>query len=186
MLNGETQDTIQFFRNGARVAQCTGDPSKASPDPCVSKRETIDDGDIKVTILTSSASSWNFGSVTSGTTLYDSFKGFYSPVDNRRTANVAKAGSAIPVKFSLGGDKGLQIFYKDYPQSGKIPSDPDAPLDSIEQTLSAGSSSLSYVAASDRYTYVWKTDKAWDGQTRQLVLRLSDGSEYKANFKFTK
>lgn len=57
MLNGETQDTIQFFRNGARVAQCTGDPSKTSLDPCVSKRETIDDGDIKVTILTSSASS---------------------------------------------------------------------------------------------------------------------------------
>ena len=42
------------------------------------------------------------------------------------------------------------------------------------------------MAASDRYTYVWKMDKAWAGQTRQLVLRLSDVSEYKANFKFTK
>lgn len=124
MLNGETQDTIQFFRNGARVAQCTGDPSKASPDPCVSKRETIDDGDIKVTILTSSASSWNFGSVTSGTTLYDSFKGFYSPVGNRRTANVAKAGSAIPVKSASEATRASRSSIRTTHSLGRFPVTP--------------------------------------------------------------
>jgi hypothetical protein len=33
------------------------------------------------------------------------FRGFFQPVDNL-ALNVAKAGSGIPVKFSLGGDKG--------------------------------------------------------------------------------
>ena len=35
------------------------------------------------------------------------FKGFFAPVDNLPTLNVAKAGSAIPVKFSLTGNQGL-------------------------------------------------------------------------------
>jgi hypothetical protein len=30
---------------------------------------------------------------------------------------------------------------------------------------------------------VWKTEKSWTG-CRQLVVRLNDGMEYKANFKF--
>ena len=38
------------------------------------------------------------------------FTGFFSPVDNLPTVNVAKAGSTIPVKFSLGGNRGLGIL----------------------------------------------------------------------------
>jgi hypothetical protein len=34
------------------------------------------------------------------------FGGFLPPVDPEPTANAAKAGSSIPVKFSLGGDQG--------------------------------------------------------------------------------
>src|SRR5262249_49966319 len=37
------------------------------------------------------------------------FAGFFLPVDNLPTINIAKAGSAIPLKFSLGGDFGLGI-----------------------------------------------------------------------------
>jgi hypothetical protein len=32
---------------------------------------------------------------------------------------------------------------------------------------------------------VWKTDKAWTG-CRQLVVKLNDGKDYRANFKFVK
>jgi hypothetical protein len=52
--------------------------------------------------------------------------------------------------------------------------------------VTAGSSSLSYDAATDRYNYVWKTDKAWAGTCRQLVMKLTDGTEYKANFRLTR
>ena len=114
--------------------------------------------------------------------VYD-FGGFFSPVDDPPTFNTVKAGRAIPVKFSLGGDQGLDIFAEGYPRSGTIPADPDAPLDNIEQTEPAGESSLSYDPTTDQYTYVWKTDKAWAGQTRQLVLKLDDGSEHEANFE---
>ena len=55
-----------------------------------------------------------------------------------------------------------------------------ASLDDVEQTVTAGGSSLSYDAASDRYTYVWKTDKAWAGQCRQLVLKFPAGSVHAA------
>jgi hypothetical protein len=118
---------------------------------------------------------------------YD-WDGFFRPVDNPEVAtNKAKAGSAIPVKFSLGGDQGLDIFESGYPKSGTMPCDSSDPVDDLEQTVTAGSSSLSYDATTDTYTYVWKTDKAWANTCRQLVVKLNDGStEHVANFQFVK
>jgi len=55
----------------------------------------------------------------------------------------------------------------------------------IEETLSAGSSGLSYDSLADQYVYVWKTDKSWSG-CRQLTVKLSDGVTHTATFKFTK
>jgi hypothetical protein len=63
------------------------------------------------------------------------FDGFFSPVDNLPTVNVVKAGSVVPVRFSLGSDFGLEVFAADSPRSGKIPTDRGAPLDSIEETV---------------------------------------------------
>jgi len=112
------------------------------------------------------------------------FAGFFQPVDNLPELNVAKAGSAIPVKFSLGGNKGLNIFASGYPQSTKIACDASEPQDDIEVTVTAGGSSLFYDLTIDTYTYVWKTDKAWAGTCRQLVVKLVDGTFHYANFKF--
>jgi hypothetical protein len=114
------------------------------------------------------------------------FTGFFSPVDNPPAFNVAKAGSGIPVKFSLNGNQGLDIFEPGYPRSERIACDASASLDDIEQTVAAGGSSLSYDATSDRYTYVWKTDKAWAHTCRKLTIRLSDGSDHFAYSKFVK
>ena len=113
-----------------------------------------------------------------------SFTGFFPPVDNPPMVNLATAGSAIPVKFSLGGNKGLDIFVAGYPASQPVACDSGAPLDEIEQTVTAGASSLSYDATTDRYTYVWKTDKAWKGTCRQLSVKLKNGTTQVANFKF--
>jgi hypothetical protein len=35
------------------------------------------------------------------------------------------------------------------------------------------------------YTYAWKTNPAWNGTCRQLVLQLIDGTTHAANFSFT-
>jgi hypothetical protein len=112
------------------------------------------------------------------------FGGFQQPVDARPTLNQMKAGGAVPVKFSLGGNQGLSIFAAGYPKSQVMACDATADVDGIEQTVSAGASSLTYDALSDAYSYVWKTDKSWAGTCRQLVLAFADGSVQRANFKF--
>ncbi len=114
------------------------------------------------------------------------FSGFFQPVDNLPVFNSVKAGSSIPVKFSLSGDQGLDIFAAGYPKSQVITCDSTAPVDGIEETVAAGSSSLSYDASTDQYSYVWKTDKAWAGTCRQLVVKLNDGTSHRANFQLTK
>jgi hypothetical protein len=112
------------------------------------------------------------------------FTGFFQPVDNLPIINVATAGSAIPVKFSLGGNKGLNIFAAGYPVSQQIACPGGAPIDPIEETATAGGSSLSYDATTDQYKYVWKTNKAWKGMCRQLILNLNDGTRRDASFQF--
>ena len=119
---------------------------------------------------------------TSITVLYH-FTGFFPPVDNQPILNVVKAGSAIPIKFSLNGDQGLDIFFAGYPASAVVTCGSSVE-DAIEQTVTAGASSLSYDAATDQYNYVWKTDKVWANTCRTLVLKLNDGSYHRADFKF--
>jgi Predicted integral membrane proteins containing uncharacterized repeats len=114
------------------------------------------------------------------------FTGFFQPVDNPPTRNSVKAGAAVPVRFSLNGNQGLGMMSPGYPASQQTLCDTNAPVAAIEETTTAGSSSLSYDASSGRYTYVWKTDKAWAGSCRQLILRFNDGSRHVANFNFGK
>ena len=111
------------------------------------------------------------------------FGGFAAPVDPLPTLNQLKAGAAVPVKFSLGGNQGMAIFAADYPKSQSIACDATAPVDGVEVTVSAGGSSLTYDPVTGLYAYVWKTDKAWAGTCRQLVLKFADGSIARANFK---
>lgn len=114
------------------------------------------------------------------------FSGFFQPVDNLPTFNVVKAGQAVPVKFSLGGDQGLSIFAPGSPKSVPIACSAATATDGVEETVTAGGSSLSYDPATDRYTYVWKTNKAWANTCRQLVVTFIDGSYQRANFRFTR
>ena len=45
------------------------------------------------------------------------FSGFEEPVDESPTLNRMHAGRAVPLKFSLGGDRGLDIFAAGSPAS---------------------------------------------------------------------
>jgi WD40 repeat protein len=184
--SGQTENDIEIFRNGVRVGDCTGAAATASPDPCVSGRQRLTDGDVLITALTSKASIWNFATAAEGQPLY-TFKGFFQPVDNPPTINTVKGrqiGKAIPVTFSLGADKGLQIFSSGSPTSQSVNCGTQAPTDALEKTVNARSSNLSYNASTGRYTYLWKTDKAWVGSCRQLSVKLNDLTEHTALFKF--
>lgn len=72
------------------------------------------------------------------------------------------------------------------PASAPITADPSEAADQIEETVTAGASALQDDAAADQYIYIWKTEKAWAGTSRQFVIKLKDGTDHKANFSFTR
>jgi hypothetical protein len=128
------------------------------------------------------------GNTTTKTVAYEvhwTFSGFFSPIDNPTTLNLIKPGQAVPVKFSLGGNRGLGIFAPGYPAMETITCASGVPIDVVEQTVTAGSSSLQYDAGPQQYSYVWKTPSTgWpSGACRQLLLKFIDGTTRKANFK---
>jgi hypothetical protein len=112
------------------------------------------------------------------------FTGFFAPIDNPPAFNEMKAGQGAPVKFSLDGDQGLNIFAAGSPSSVQISCSSGDPVLPVEETETAGSSSLTYDAASDRYKYTWKTESSWKNTCRQLTLTLRDGTVHTAKFKF--
>jgi hypothetical protein len=114
------------------------------------------------------------------------FIGFLAPVDNSPTTNRAKAGSVVPVRFGLGGSFGLGIFSPGFPQVRRVDCLNGEPTDQIEETITAGASSLSYISGTGRYQYTWKTDKAWAGTCRELILVLGDTTRHVARFNFTR
>ena len=112
--------------------------------------------------------------------------GFSPPVDNPPMVNVAKAGRAVPVKFSLDSYDGMDILKAGYPGSQQIDCDSLDPVDIVVGTVTSGSRDLSYKKGTEEYTYIWKTEKAWAGSCRQLILKLNDGTEHLAYFDFRK
>jgi hypothetical protein len=114
------------------------------------------------------------------TFIYD-VAGPFQPVDPYPTVNAMKAGRSVPLKFSLGGDYGLDVFADEYPQA--VGGECSASVDPVE-TTTTNASGLVYDATSGVYTYNWKTSSNWKGQCRTFILQFSDGQELKANFKF--
>jgi hypothetical protein len=176
--------------SGAQVSWTDpGADDAVDPAPSVAcvpaSGSTFGPGTTTVT-CTASDDAGNSDSETFNVSVAYNFTGFFRPVDNGGVLNVAKAGSAIPVKFNLGGYMGLNIFSTGSPATKLMACDSSATLDPIEETATAGGSSLSYDAASGQYTYVWKTNKAHAGTCRQLVITFADGNTKTANFRFTK
>lgn len=112
------------------------------------------------------------------------FDGFLPPVADLPATNQATGGSAIPIKFTLGGAEGLEIFVAGYPASQLVDCSTGLSLGPAEEIENPGSTLLSYDVNTGRYTFIWKTDKAWRGTCRMLILKFDDGTEYKTLFKF--
>lgn len=106
----------------------------------------------------------------------------FAPVDTDKV-NTMKAGRTVPVKFSLGGDYGVDVFADGYPKSWQVPCDGGDPTDPVE-TTTTNATGLIYDATSGIYTYNWKTASGWRGTCRTLILQFSDGQERQADFKF--
>ena len=97
-----------------------------------------------------------------------------------RATSGRDTGSAVPVEFSLGGDKGMNIFTAGYPTTTAVDSGAAA-SDEVEQTVFTSTPTLRYDATTQQYSFVWKSDKSWRG-CRDLVLKFRDGTTSTARF----
>ena len=113
--------------------------------------------------------------------LHYNFTGFFQPVDNGKVLNVAKAGSSIPVKFSLERGPGPRHSHHQLASHRRhqlrFHSDdrPDRRTDHEPSGLHIGN---------NQYTYVWATKPEWKGTCRKFMLNLKDGTQHVALFQF--
>jgi hypothetical protein len=130
------------------------------------------------------------GSVTSSVArvaVHFNFRGFFQPTRNPgETApyvvNRVVAGSAVLIKFSLSGNQGLNVLAAGNPRSKPVACTL-ADNTGGQPTKSIGGG-LAYDRGADQYRYIWKTEKAWAGTCRQLMVGLSDGTVHTALFRF--
>ncbi len=104
------------------------------------------------------------------------FDGFFSPIENTPVVNEAKAGSILPVKFSLTGYYGKNILANGYPVSVEVDCETFDPIGTPQATRLPGKRGLSYDADTDTYNYGWNTSKGWKGTCRLFTLTLDDGT----------
>lgn len=126
------------------------------------------------TIVTCTAVDKAGNVVTSSFTVtvkYD-YTGYLKDADPETGAINAKAGSAVPIKFSLGGFMGMDIFKYGYPRINEI------------EANTPGNSKLSYDSVTEEYVFVWKTDKEWEGTEQILELSFIDGTAELIKFNF--
>ncbi len=53
--------TVDMFKDGVLIEDCADTSGMANPDPCIAENSVGEDGNTNITVLTSSASLWNFG-----------------------------------------------------------------------------------------------------------------------------
>lgn len=183
----QTVNTIQIFRTSggsttsvqgcAMTATTTPQPVlPISPDPCIASRQTLANGNALIVVLTSTASVWSFG-------IHDPFDfgGFQQPL--RAGTNMANAGRAVPLKFSLHGFQGMTILAGASPASREVSCATGAPLGELAPARLNGGG-LHYDETTDIYSLIWGTSKEWSGTCRDLVLTLIDASVHTATFAF--
>jgi uncharacterized membrane protein len=111
------------------------------------------------------------------------FDGFFAPLANAPAVNEVKTGKGVPVRFSLGGDFGLNVFETGYPQTRDVACDPAAPAHRVNEAVNAKSSVLTFDPVTQRYTYIWKTERSSVGACAELVFRFDDGQERVVRFQ---
>jgi predicted extracellular nuclease len=108
------------------------------------------------------------------------FGGFQSP-SNPGGVTTINAGSSHPVKFSLHGAQGTGIL-EGNPRLQRTDCMSGAAIGA--PIVAASSAPLQYDAATDTYTFVWKTQRAWSGWCGTLSVALDDGQTYPLAVRF--
>lgn len=112
------------------------------------------------------------------------FGGFRAPV-SATGWNQVRAGQAVPVTFSLGGDFGLDVLAPGSPAVAVVACPTASATGSAVGPASATTSRLTYDALTGLYTYLWRTERTWANGCRTLTLRFGGNPiPHVAHFRF--
>jgi Bacterial pre-peptidase C-terminal domain len=161
---------------GSGVATCVGDVADGDP-------VNTSTAGVKAFVVRATDNAGNESVEVVHYTVGFDFTGFLG-LANPPGVNEVKAGRVVPVKFSIDGFHGFDVFADGYPQSADYDCDAEEEpeLDGGKPTSRVGR--VIFNPRRDRYVYPWRTDPRWAGTCRQLVVKLSDGSVHRANFEF--
>jgi dipeptidyl aminopeptidase/acylaminoacyl peptidase len=171
---------VQVLRNGVAVPDCTSE-TQAAPDPCVAQRaldpadETMPRGTLgngRLVMRTSHFSTW---SLAAKAALRFDLRGPLAPVDAAPVVNTARAGTVIPLRFSLGGNQGLDVLAGPPQVAPASCGNRRDEVELILPSLPFLRSALAYDPRSQQYVYLWATDRSMRG-CRALTLTFRDGS----------
>ena len=167
--------------NGSGVASCTGDVADGAA------LDTSTPGPRTFTVTTTDVA----GNSASTTVAYevvaepDDFRGFRRPVEDFPAINRWIAGEAVPVRFSLGGYRGMDVLAPGYPQVAEVECGAGEEPTSGRPARSVWwQKGLRYKHRS--YIFMWRTDRDWTRGCRQFLIQLKDGSIHRAEFKFVR
>lgn len=122
-------------------------------------------GTFTVTVAVTDSNGWT-GAASTDHAVW-SFSGFRPPLAGPQPITV-KAGSTVPVKFSLGGYRGMHIFAPGYPQAGG--------------TTIKGK--LRYDFWTGQYVFQWKTCRSLAGRTIPLTVMFVGGTTFEVQLRF--
>ncbi len=117
------------------------------------------------------------------------WRGFLATFENPPVVNETDSRNVQTLYFSLGGDRGLDVFDPNSPPSSRqIDCATKAPLGPLEPAVTPNWDTFHYQAYTDRYVYPWKPPKRgeWAGTCREFVLTLKDRSVRTAWFNFVR
>ena len=113
------------------------------------------------------------------------FNGFRWPVDDFPAVNRWIAGEVVPVRFSLGGYRGLDVLAPGYPQVAEVDCGAGEEPTSGRPARSVWwQKGLRFKHRS--YVFMWRTERDWTRGCRQFVIKLKDGSVHRAEFRFVR
>jgi hypothetical protein len=146
--------------DGARIA-CKATPVETEPGTHTFRVDTND-------------SSGNAASATTTYFVHYEFGGFYAPLVAKPGSVTLRAGDAVPVKFSLRGDHGLDVVARTAWRPCSVTTNDSSPA----------FGSLTYNSGPDRYAFMWATEKEWSGSCKEFMLTLRDGTTHGAYVGF--
>ena len=131
----------------------------------------------------------NAGNTNNGSANYSvgyKFVGFSQPVDNNGVLNVAKAGSAIPLKWRLldANDAPVTNLSSVNVTVASLSCSSGTTADEVEE-YAAGASGLQNLG-DGYYQFNWKTPTNYANSCKTLQLNLGEGSNRTALFQFRK